>query len=238
MSQVGERNDALRIAIAHRHRLIADALHELVRGFGASVVAVACDRDMLLRALPDIVLDVLLLDAGLDPAGGTIALLEDVRAADTNARVIVLAERLDDALALLAEEGELEGLVLTSEAATDLAVALNQVARRHVVFPAGWLHHAHRAAVSNPLADLTARQREVLHLVGQGLDNDTIAQRLYVSPNTVKAHLRTIYRVLDVHNRVEAARALAGSPVRVSEVRPSGVPKIPRAADAVGRSPA
>jgi DNA-binding NarL/FixJ family response regulator len=43
------------------------------------------------------------------------------------------------------------------------------------------------------------------------MDNDQIATRLYISRNTVKFHVRTIYRRLGVHNRVEAARVLAGN---------------------------
>ena len=43
------------------------------------------------------------------------------------------------------------------------------------------------------------------------MDNDQIAARLYISRNTVKFHVRTIYRRLGVHNRVEASRGSAGS---------------------------
>jgi LuxR family maltose regulon positive regulatory protein len=45
------------------------------------------------------------------------------------------------------------------------------------------------------------------------MDNDQIATRLYISRNTVKFHVRTIYGRLGVHNRVEAARVLAGAGV-------------------------
>jgi DNA-binding NarL/FixJ family response regulator len=58
---------------------------------------------------------------------------------------------------------------------------------------------------------LSPRQREVLQLLSLGMDNDQIAARLCLSRNTVKFHVRTIYAHLGVHNRVEAARALAGA---------------------------
>jgi LuxR family transcriptional regulator, maltose regulon positive regulatory protein len=48
------------------------------------------------------------------------------------------------------------------------------------------------------------------------MDNDQIAARLYISRNTVKFHVRTIYERLGVHNRVEAARVLAGAAGAVS----------------------
>ncbi|MGZ6574590.1 MAG: response regulator transcription factor [Solirubrobacteraceae bacterium] len=202
--------DDLRIVVAHRHRLVAEALERLLADLGLAVLGTACNRKSLLAALPDLVVDALMLDAELDPSGGTLALLEDVRAASPETSIVVLADEFNDGLALAAEEGDLDGLVLTSNAGVDLATTITQVAARHAVFPAGWLTRAHSAAATNPLAHLTPRQREVLHLLAQGLDNDLIAERLYISRNTVKAHVRTIYETLGVHNRVEAARTLAG----------------------------
>ena len=57
---------------------------------------------------------------------------------------------------------------------------------------------------------LSEREMEVLALVAQGLTNPEIADRLYLSLNTVKAHTRNIYGKLGVHNRTQAvARARA-----------------------------
>ena len=55
---------------------------------------------------------------------------------------------------------------------------------------------------------LSDRQLEVLELIAAGLDNARIAQRLHISRNTVKFHVRVIYERLGVTNRVQAARAL------------------------------
>jgi DNA-binding CsgD family transcriptional regulator len=52
---------------------------------------------------------------------------------------------------------------------------------------------------------LTAREREVLELVGAGLTNAAIAERLWISPGTVKKHLDNIYAKLGVANRTQAA---------------------------------
>lgn len=56
-------------------------------------------------------------------------------------------------------------------------------------------------ALVEPLSD---RELEVLRLMAQGLSNPQIARKLYLSPNTLKAHARNIYAKLDVHNRIEA----------------------------------
>jgi LuxR family maltose regulon positive regulatory protein len=51
---------------------------------------------------------------------------------------------------------------------------------------------------------LSDREMEVLQLMARGLTNPEIAQRLYLSPNTLKAHAQNIYQKLDVHSRVQA----------------------------------
>src|SRR5919199_370048 len=58
---------------------------------------------------------------------------------------------------------------------------------------------------------LTSRQREILGLVAQGLSNAEIANRLHLSENTIKQHLRHTYKTLKVKNRTEATRLWSGS---------------------------
>jgi DNA-binding CsgD family transcriptional regulator/nucleoid-associated protein YgaU len=58
---------------------------------------------------------------------------------------------------------------------------------------------------------LSARQREILELVAEGLPNAQIAQRLFVTESTVKQHLHKAYRTLGVRNRREAAKSLSSN---------------------------
>lgn len=55
---------------------------------------------------------------------------------------------------------------------------------------------------------LTARQLEILNLVSQGLSNKSIAKRLYISESTVKKHLNSIFKILKVKSRIQAAQCL------------------------------
>jgi DNA-binding NarL/FixJ family response regulator len=63
---------------------------------------------------------------------------------------------------------------------------------------------------SSDLAALSARQREILELVVEGLSNAEIAGRLFLSESTIKQHLRAAYKVLGVKNRTEAAKLIRG----------------------------
>jgi DNA-binding NarL/FixJ family response regulator len=61
----------------------------------------------------------------------------------------------------------------------------------------------------NPkIGDLSARGREILELVVEGLSNAEIAGRLYLTESTIKQHLRAAYKVLGVSNRTEAAKTM------------------------------
>ena len=196
----------VRVVVAHRRELLAEALGRLLEHLGLIVTGAVSDADALLAQLHGDSADVVVLDAGFDP--------RPVRNRAPSARIMVLADGLDQRLAAAAREGEVDGIVLTRSAGAELASAIKQVAAGHAVFPAGWLSRARRATVaSDPVAGLSPRQREVLELLALGMDNDQIASRLFISRNTVKFHVRTIYERLGVHNRVAAARVLAGADV-------------------------
>ena len=61
---------------------------------------------------------------------------------------------------------------------------------------------------SSLAASLGTRQKEILGLVGEGLSNAQIAERLFLSESTIRQHLRAAYKVLGVNNRTEAVRLI------------------------------
>jgi DNA-binding NarL/FixJ family response regulator len=61
------------------------------------------------------------------------------------------------------------------------------------------------ASVDEPVEELTRREREVLCLLADGLANSAIACRLFISERTVKNHVSSILRKLDVKDRTQAA---------------------------------
>ncbi len=181
----------MRVVVAHRHELLAEAIGRLLDDLGVLVVGSACEPEALIDHLPSTEADVLLLDACFDPVAGPLVALDHIRAAAPALRIVVLA----------------------GTAGVELVAAIAQVVAGHSVFPCGWMRQIQEQAATNPLVQLSPRQREVLHLLSLGMDNDQIAERLFISRNTVKFHVRTIYGRLGVHNRVEAARVLAGAGV-------------------------
>lgn len=115
----------------------------------------------------------------------------------------------------------LRGLALTGWAALPVDVspaqlrqALEMVDAGFAVAPSGWLHPAPAAGrVSRADADdhmqeasLTDRETDVLDLLAEGLSNGRIAERLGISPHTVKFHVASIYDKLDARTRTQAVR--------------------------------
>ena len=66
---------------------------------------------------------------------------------------------------------------------------------------------------SRPLNVLTPRELDIARLVGRGLGDQGIAKKLNLSSYTVKAHLRSIYRKLNIHTRASLARFFSGETV-------------------------
>ncbi|HEX2411729.1 MAG TPA: response regulator transcription factor [Solirubrobacteraceae bacterium] len=201
------RPDSMRLVLALRHPLMLEALEELLSRSGIKVVARCVEPAALERCLRAHAPDVALVDAEL--ASGDVADL--IRAASRGlpgGRLVLLAPRIDAALARDTLALAVDGVVSTGMSGADLVAALHRVAMGSSVFPAGWLAAANQRQTS-ALDSLSARQLEVLELLAQGLPNELIAGRLFISRNTVKFHVAAIYQRLGVRNRVQAAHALA-----------------------------
>ncbi|HVD57750.1 MAG TPA: response regulator transcription factor [Thermoleophilaceae bacterium] len=89
------------------------------------------------------------------------------------------------------------GFVSKDWSAHDVAMAVRMVGKGMTVF-------APRA--EQPAAPLSEREREVLSLMASGATNKEIADRLFLSPHTIKEHTSALYRKLNVRNRAEAVQ--------------------------------
>lgn len=202
----------MRVAIADDHRLMLDGIKRaLETAPDIEVVGEAMSGDEMLALLPDVQPDVVILDLRM-PNGDGLDTLSRIREDHPGMKVIILSmfedsEHIDQALKRGAD-----GYVVKSINPLDLPSTIRQVVEG-AVHLRGTATAAAPAEETDPTAPkkaqldvLTERELSILRLVAEGLSNLDIANRLFVTEQTVKFHLSNIYRKLGVANRTEATR--------------------------------
>jgi DNA-binding NarL/FixJ family response regulator len=180
---------------------------------GFSVSGEAANRAEALEQAATTPPDIILLDLDLGEDSG-IDLMPELRTHAPNARVILLTGLRDAEQHRRAVRMGAMGLVLKDQAFAVLLTAIAKVAAGEAwldpTMVASVLTEMARArAVGLPdpeavkLALLTARERQVIALIGEGLPNKQISQRLSISETTVRHHLTSIFDKLYVTSRLE-----------------------------------
>jgi DNA-binding NarL/FixJ family response regulator len=135
-------------------------------------------------------------------------LLEEAAVAEDGTQALVLVSDDDHAvLRLRALPLRGWGIVSPDAPPEELAAAVSAVAQGLIVLPkplTARLLQGTAASIEELSEPLTAREREVLELLGRGLSNRLIAQELHISEHTVKFHISSLYAKLEVSNRAEA----------------------------------
>ena len=122
--------------------------------------------------------------------------------------LLVFGSHLDLGLAWAALKNGADGFVHAQMDPAQVLSAMEVVQRGELAAPRQLLRYFLSQNENPKIGDLSARQREILELVVEGLSNAEIAGRLYLSESTIKQHLRAVYKVLGVRNRTEAAKLM------------------------------
>jgi DNA-binding NarL/FixJ family response regulator len=130
-----------------------------------------------------------------------------VAAAAPGARILILTALREPARDEEALRAGARGLVLKSAPPETLLQAIRGVATGALWFDTSALAHAHAPGASTSSggkgSSLTAREREIVSLIAEGLRNDEIARRLGITPKTVKNHLTALFEKVGVSSRLE-----------------------------------
>lgn len=193
----------MRVMLADDAVLIREAIASLLVREGFTVLRQVASADELLRWLPHEQPEIVVLDIRMPPTHTD----EGLRAARTirerhpEVAILVLSqyEQVSYATELLERDEKRAGYLLKERVgdAQQFIAALREIAAGGTVVDAQLVRLLlAQRRLAEPLAQLTARERDVLELMAQGLTDLGIARRLFIEPNTVDTHNRNIFRKL------------------------------------------
>jgi DNA-binding NarL/FixJ family response regulator len=189
----------VRVALADDAVVLREGLARVLADAGIEVAAQAGSADELLEAVGELHPDVAVVDIRMPPTWSDegLSVAEEIHRRFPKVGVLLLSQYVETeyALRLLQEESERTGYLLKERVldVQDLVYALERVAAGEtVVDPALVSQLMSRRREQSSLDRLTAREREVLSLMAEGLTDRGIAERLYLTQNTVETHIRHI----------------------------------------------
>ena len=199
------------VLIVDDHAVVRAGLKMLIdQGPGMKVTGVAGNRDEALNAAASTQPDVIILDIVLGDEDG-LSFLPELRQVARNSRVLVLTGLRSSESQRQAMRAGAMGVVLKDHAAEVLIKAIEKVHSGEV-----WLDRLTMGRVLQEISEekqsdpnrakidtLTERERQVVSLVGEGLKNKQIADRLFISETTVTHHLSSVFSKLEVSDRLE-----------------------------------
>src|SRR5579883_2936344 len=214
---VDKKKATVRIVIADDHPIVRDGLKKLLLlEDDFEVVGEAGDGREVLEKVQDLDPDVLLLDLRMPNLDG-LATLQALQQSNRRTRVIVLTASEDKNEFVQAMKLGCSGIVLKQTAPDLIVKSIRKVHAGEI-----WLDSHTTAAVMRQFqsgadavaggpskgrerSPLSAREREIVALVAQGYKNKEMAEKMFISEQTVKNHLHNIFDKLGVSDRLELA---------------------------------
>jgi DNA-binding NarL/FixJ family response regulator len=193
----------LRLVLIEDHQALREGLELLLGREGCDVVGTAGDatqgRALVERLQPDVAL----IDIRLGEDSG-IRLTADLIDADPQRRVVLYTGSSDIDLLISGLDSGARGYALKEGTPSELTTALTTVAEGGTYVDPR-LHPAllSRRATQTQKS-LSKREREIMDLLAQGLTGEQVAERLFLSPETIKTHIRNAMAKLEANTRVHA----------------------------------
>jgi two-component system, NarL family, nitrate/nitrite response regulator NarL len=201
----------VRVLVVDDHPLFRRGVLQLmaIEG-GFEVVGEASSGREGIRLALQLQPDLILLDLNMEDMDGTET-LQALRAAGCTARVAVLTVSDQEQDLVAALRAGADGYLLKDTEPEDLLLQLQQIVDGRLILTEGLSEHLaramrrqdHPAPAGQPR--FTPREREVLDLIAEGLNNKQIARRLDLSEGTVKVHVKHVLKKLGLRSRLEAA---------------------------------
>jgi two-component system, NarL family, response regulator DevR len=205
-----DQTEPIKVFLLDDHEMIRRGISDLLEAEAdITVVGQAGTAAEALRRIPATKPDVAILDARL-PDGSGIDVCRDIRSTSPEIRCLILTSYDDNDAVFAAVMAGAAGYLLKEIRGNSLVDAIRQVAAGNSLMdPAVTERLLARLRDGEPqderLASLTEREREVLHLISEGLTNREIGERLFLSEKTVKNYVSGLLAKLGMQRRTQAA---------------------------------
>lgn len=200
----------VRVVVADDHRLLRESLRRVLEDGGLDVVGEAADGHEVVAVAVATRPGVVLMDVTM-PGQDGIAATRELRSLLPDTRVVVLTMHDDDEVVERARRAGAAGYLFKDTAVDEVVAAVERAATGALVLGQGvggverWIEDRVAAVAGwGRRQVLSEREAQVLTLTAEGLSASVIAERLVLSPKTVRNHLSRIYDKLEVGNRADA----------------------------------
>ncbi|GAC58668.1 putative two-component response regulator [Gordonia hirsuta DSM 44140 = NBRC 16056] len=201
----------IRVFLVDDHELVRRGLRDLLGTAGdLQIVGEAATVKEAVTGIAATRPDVAVLDVRL-PDGNGVELCREVRSRDANLRCLMLTSYADDDALVAAVLAGASGFVLKQILGQNLIAAVRTIGQggsllddRSTAALLARLRNDKKEK-EDPLAELTGQEREVFHLIGEGLTNRQIAERMFLAEKTIKNYVSHILAKLDMQRRTQVA---------------------------------
>lgn len=204
----------IRLLLVDDQSLVREGLKSLLEAQeDLTILAEADNGQAAVDAVSQDPPDVILMDVRMPIMDGVVA-TQTIMSRFPDMKILILTTFDDEAFVGDAVRAGAKGYLLKDTPSTELAEAIRMVHKGYTQLGPGILEKAMQGGGSSSAApaidisvfeELTPREQEVLELIAEGKSNREIASELYIAERTVKNHVNSILRTLDVRDRTQAA---------------------------------
>jgi DNA-binding NarL/FixJ family response regulator len=200
----------IRVFLLDDHEIVRMGVRDLLEAEpGITVIGEAGTAASALARIPALKPDVAILDVRL-PDGDGVSVCRDIRSKMPQLAVLMLTSFSDDEALFDAIVAGAAGYVLKQIRGTDLVGAVRTIASGQSLLDPEAASRVMRrmrdqATAADPLAGLTDQERRILALIGEGLTNRQIGERMFLAEKTVKNYVSALFAKLGMQRRAQAA---------------------------------
>jgi DNA-binding NarL/FixJ family response regulator len=191
----------MKLLIIDDHQIVREGIANLAKREGLDVVGEAGNKEEAIALIAAKSPDVITVDLSL-PDGSGLEIVKFARKNDQKMGIVVISILDDDSNLIACMNAGASGFVSKTSTLDDILAAIQSAARSPLSFTSKGLVRAVNSKVYK--STLTSRELEIVAKLPSGLSGEELAKDLFITESTLKTHLGSIYRKLQVRNRTGA----------------------------------